>query len=326
MITFFYILVEITLKRENIRSRGDFLNYYEQIKSLFISNEVYKKVKDYSKNKSDVKTYYNVGKLLIEAQGGEVRAKYGDNLIKEYSIKLTHELKDNKYSYRNLMNMRKFYLVFRNEKVNALRSQLSWSHYRELLLLKDFDKIKYYINLSINNNLSYRELSQKIRSNEYERLDETTKEKLKIKEDLKIPDLVKNPILIKNNFNYKEISEKVLEKLILENIESFMNELGNSFCFVGSEYKIKIGDRYNYIDLLLYNIKYKCYVVIELKVTELKKEHIGQIQVYMNYIYNNLKKLKQDKTIGIIICKKENNYIIEYCSDDRIIAREYVLV
>ena len=139
-------------------------------------------------------------------------------------------------------------------------------------------------------------------------------------------DFVKNPILIKNNFNYKEISEKVLKKLILENIESFMNELGNSFCFVGSEYKIKIGDRYNYIDLLLFNIEYNCYVVIELKVTELKKEHIGQIQVYMNYIDNNLKKIEQDKTIGIIICKKENNYIIEYCSDDRIIAREYELV
>ncbi len=105
-----------------------------------------------------------------------------------------------------------------------------------------------------------------------------------------------------------------------------MNELGNSFCFVGSEYKIKIGNRYNYIDLLLFNIEYNCYVVIELKVTELKKEHVGQIQVYMNYIDNNLKKLSQDSTIGIIICKKDNNYIIEYCSDDRIIAREYSLV
>ena len=138
-------------------------------------------------------------------------------------------------------------------------------------------------------------------------------------------DFVKNPVLIKNNFNYKEISEKVLKKLILENIESFMNELGNSFCFVGSEYKIKIGNRYNYIDLLLFNIEYNCYVVIELKVTELKKEHVGQIQVYMNYIDNNLKKISQDSTIGII-CKKDNNYIIEYCSDDRIIAREYSLV
>ena len=139
-------------------------------------------------------------------------------------------------------------------------------------------------------------------------------------------DFVKNPVLIKNNFNYKEISEKVLKKLILENIESFMNELGNSFCFVGSEYKIKIGNRYNYIDLLLYNIKYKCYVVVELKVTELNSNHIGQIQKYMNYIDKNIKNIDDNKTVGIIICKKENRYVIEYCSDDRIISREYELV
>ena len=105
-----------------------------------------------------------------------------------------------------------------------------------------------------------------------------------------------------------------------------MKELGNSFCFIGSEYKIKLGNTYNYIDLLLYNIEYNCYVVIELKVTELKKEHIGQIEIYMNYIDNNLKKNNQNKTIGIIICKRENKYIIEYCSDKRIIAKEYELV
>ena len=105
-----------------------------------------------------------------------------------------------------------------------------------------------------------------------------------------------------------------------------MKELGNLFCFIGSEYKIKIGNTFNYIDLLLFNIEFNCYVVIELKVTELKKEHIGQIQVYMNYIDTNLKNINQNNTIGIIICKKENKYIIEYCSDKRIIAREYILI
>jgi predicted nuclease of restriction endonuclease-like (RecB) superfamily len=195
-----------------------------------------------------------------------------------------------------------------------------------LLPLKDNSKINYYINQIILLNLSRNELRTKIKNKEYERLDEESKKKLKEKEELKVMDLVKNPIQIRNTNDYNEISENILKKLILENIESFMNELGNSFCFVGSEYKIKIGDRYNYIDLLLFNIEYNCYVVIELKVTELKKEHVGQIQVYMNYIDNNLKKLSQDSTIGIIICKKDNNYIIEYCSDDRIIAREYELV
>ena len=105
-----------------------------------------------------------------------------------------------------------------------------------------------------------------------------------------------------------------------------MNELGNSFSFIGSEYKIRIDNTFNYIDLLLFNIEYNCYVVVELKVTELKKEHIGQIQVYMNYIDENIRKINQDKTIGIIICKQDNAYVIKYCSDDRIIAREYELV
>ena len=112
----------------------------------------------------------------------------------------------------------------------------------------------------------------------------------------------------------------------MEDIESFMKELGNSFCFIGSEYRIKIGDRYNYIDLLLFNIDFNCYVVVELKVTELKKEYIGQIQIYMNYIDLNLKKINHDRTIGIIVCRYNNEYVIEYCSDDRIIAREYELV
>ena len=105
-----------------------------------------------------------------------------------------------------------------------------------------------------------------------------------------------------------------------------MSEIGFGFTYVGNEFKIKLGDKYNYIDLLLFNIEYNCYVVVELKVTELKKEHIGQIQVYMNYIDNNLKKVNQNKTIGIIICKRDNKYIIEYCSDERIFAREYELV
>lgn len=105
-----------------------------------------------------------------------------------------------------------------------------------------------------------------------------------------------------------------------------MKELGNGFSFIGSEYKIKLGHRYNYIDLLLYNIKFNCYIVVELKVTELKKEHIGQIQVYMNYIDKTIKKRNHDKTIGIIIVKKNNKYIIEYCSDERINVKEYQLV
>ena len=105
-----------------------------------------------------------------------------------------------------------------------------------------------------------------------------------------------------------------------------MKELGDGFCFIGSEYKIKIGNSYNYIDLLLFNIEFNCYVVIELKITELKKELIGQIEIYMNYIDKNIKKITHDNTIGIIICRRNNKFIMEYCSDKRILTKEYELV
>ena len=301
------------------------MNYYEQIKELLISNEVYKKVKDYSKNKSEVDTYYNVGKLIVEAQNGQTRAKYGDNLIKKFSEKLVVEL-NKKYSYRNLMNMRKFYLVFRNEKVNALRSQLTWSHYRELLSLKSYEAIKYYTNIAVKYNLGYRELILRIKNNEYERLPLETKSKLVNSERIEINDLIPNPILIQNKNIIKIVTEKVLHSLILENIEDFMKELGNSFSFIGSEYKIKIGDRNYYIDLLLFNIKYNCYVVVELKITEFKVEYISQVQKYMNFIDKNIKEIDNNKTMGILICKKENRFVIEYCSDERIAVREYEFV
>ena len=191
--------------------------------------------------------------------------------------------------------------------------------------IKDINKIEYYSNLAISQNLSYRKLQERIKSKEYERLPEESKLKLSNKENIEISDLVKDPIIIKNKTNKEVISEKILQQLIMEDISSFLEELGNGFTFIKNEYPIKIGDRYNYIDLLLFNIKYNAYVVIELKITELKKEHIGQIEIYMNYIDKKIKTIYQDKTIGIIIVKKNNKYVIEYSSDERILSKEYVL-
>ena len=294
------------------------MNYYNEIKNELLNNEINKKIKDYSKNRSDLHTYYNVGKILYDAG-----KHYGEGIIKNYSIKLTREI-GKKYNSTNLKRMRQFYLMI--EKGAPIGHQLSWSHYRELIPLKDINAIKYYIYLCERLNLTRNELVLKIRNREYERLDEETKSKIVTKNEYSIVDFVKNPILIRNNYNYEEISEKVLQKMILEDIPIFLEELGDGFTFIKNEYKIKIGDRYNYIDLLLYNIEFNCYVVVELKVTELKKEHIGQIEIYMNYIDNNLKRTTQDKTIGIIICKRDNKYIIEYASDKRILTREYVVI
>ena len=301
------------------------MNYYNEIKNKLIDNEVYKRVKDYSKNRNDLNTYYEVGKLLIEAQGGENRAKYGDRLIKEYSERLYNEL-GKKYDITTLKRYRQFYLKI--EKGAAMRHQLSWTHYRELLTLDNINELNYYVEITIEQNLSYRQLREKIKTKEYQRLDNNTKLKLINKEKLDIKDNIKNPIVIhnKNNLDKENISEKVLKNLILEDLDNFLKELGSGFCYIENEYKIKIGSTYNYIDLLLFNIKYNCYVVIELKVCKLKKEHIGQIEVYMNYIDKNIKTINQDKTIGIIISRRDNHYYIEYSSDKRIYTRYYELI
>ena len=300
------------------------MNYYNEIKNELINNEVYKRVKDYSKNKNELSTYYNVGKLLIEAQGGEERAKYGDGLIKEYSKKLSEEL-GGKYNITTLKRMRQFYLII--EKGATLWHQLTWSHYRELLTFDNIDEINYYIKQTGDYNLSVRELREKIKSKEYQRLDDNTKLKLINKEETVVSDFIKNPIVIRYKYNIdkESITEKILQRLILEDIPSFLKELGEGFTFVENEYKIKIGNTYNYIDILLFNYIYNCFVVIELKVTELKKEHIGQIQIYMNYVDKNIKTINQDKTIGVIICKKDNGYYIEYSSDNRIFSKNYIL-
>ena len=295
------------------------MNYYNEIKNKLIDNEVYSRVKDYSKERHRVITYFETGKLLYEAG-----SKYGEDIIGQYSKKLIKEV-GKQYSERTLRRMRQLYTMFDNEKWSPMVTKLTWSHYIVLMSIKDINEINYYLNICIIQSLSKRELEERIKHNEYERIPEETKNKLIKKEKSEVKDFVKNPILIKNIYNYSEISEKILKQLILEHIEQFMKELGNSFCFIGSEYKIKIGEKYNYIDLLLYNIKFKCYVVVELKITELKKEYIGQIQTYMNYIDKNIKTINENKIIGIIIVRKDNKFIMEYCSDKRILATQYIL-
>ena len=293
------------------------MNYYSEIKNELVNNEIYKRVKDYSKNKHDLSTYYNVGKLLSEAG-----KSYGDGIIKEYSKRLTNEL-GKKYSYTYLTRMRQFYLL--GKKVAPLAQQLTWSHYVELISLKNIDEIRYYIDISASQNLSRNELRNRIKSKEYERLDNKTKEKLINKEDTLVSDFIKDPIIINNSLNHIEISERVLKELILNDLDIFLKQLGNGFCYIENEYKIKIGNTYNYIDILLFNYQFNCFVVVELKVTELRKEHIGQIEIYMNYIDKNIKRIGMSNTIGLIISKYKNEYIIEYSSDSRIKVTTYLI-
>ena len=296
------------------------MNYYNEIKNKLIDNEIYSKVKDYSKEKHKVITYFKVGKLLDEAG-----SKYGDNILNDYSNRLVVEF-GRKYNERTLRRIRQYYRIFKDEKWSPLATKLSWSHYSELLSIKDENELIYYINIAYEKNLSKRELREKIKNNEYQRMPIETKNKIVSKDKIEVKDLVPNPILIRNRNNTEIVTEKALHNLILEDIESFMKELGNSFSFIGSEYKIKIGDRNHYIDLLLFNINFNCYVVVELKVTEFKVEYISQVQKYMNYIDKNVKEQFNKDTMGILICKRENKFVIEYCSDERIAVREYEIV
>ena len=296
------------------------MNYYNEIKEKLIKSEIYDRVKDYSKDRNKIFVYFETVRLLSEA-GKE----YGKNIIKQYSEKLMIEV-GKKYNERNLRYMRQFYEMISETKWNAMRSKLCWSHYREVLSLKNINAIIYYLSECEDKNLTQRQLHDLIKNNTYNRLSNNTKNKIIKRQKIDIKDLIPNPIIIKKTSSNEKFSEYALKESILNNLDNFLLQLGTGYSYVGNEYKIKIGNSYNYIDLILFNYKYNCFVIVELKVTELKKEHIGQIEVYMNYIDNNLRRINQDKTIGIIITKKDNKYIIEYSSDERILSREYLLI
>jgi len=298
--------------------RTDLMNYYNEIKDTLIKNEVYKKAKDYSKNKSDLNSYYEVGRLLIEAQGGEERAKYGNKIIKEYSLKLTKELGKG-YSTRNLKYMKQFYLLI--QKGQTVSAQLTWSHYTELLRLSNLEEINYYIYIIENQNLSIRELREKIKTNEYERIG--YKEEL---EKPKVNTLIKNPVVIKSKNIPKKITEYVLHNLILENMDDFLKELGIGFAYIGHEVKIKIGKDKHSIDFLLFNYKFNCFVVIEIKTTQFEARYTGQVKKYINYVDENIKEPFNDKTVGVIICKDINGYVLKYCTDNRVFTTTYEVV
>ena len=302
------------------------MNYYNEIKSILVDNAIGRKVREYKSNQKDLESYYNVGKLLVEAQGGEERAKYGDGLIKEYSKRLTTELGKG-YSTRMLKRMRLFYLLI--QKGTPLAAQfkninMTWSNVCEIMQLKNSEKMKYYLELSNKLCLTKRELREKIKSKEYERLDSKIKEKLMKQEEISVRDKIPDPIVLEGLEYREKLTEKVVQKWIDENPASFCKSLGEGYSYIESQYKIKIGSNYNYIDVLLFNVIDMNYVVVEIKVNELKKEHIGQIETYMNYIDINLKKDFHNKTTGILLVRENNKWLIKYINNDGIIIRNYI--
>ena len=293
-------------------------NYLENIRGYIVSEQARTIVRDYNANKSKLETYYNIGKELSEAG-----KHYGEGIVKKYAIELTNEFGTN-YGVTNLKYMRQFYNFVK--KGHPLGDQLSWTHYKILLPLKDVNEIKFYIDLTIRNNLSKRALAERIKSDEYDRLPLETKIKLKESKEVKEKDMVPNTIVVPSSKLKEELTEKVLENLIIDNISYVMEQLGEGYCFIKNQYKINIGNKNNYIDILLFNIKYNNYVVIELKVREFRKEDIGQILLYMNYIDKEVKNITHNKTMGIIITKEVDKFVVRYVNHNNIAISSINLV
>lgn len=297
------------------------MNYYDEIKNYIKKVEIGRAIREANANYELVDSYWNIGKLIVDAQGGKEKAKYGNKLIRTWSEKLTKEYGKG-YSYENLFKFRKFYLTF--PIVDTLCPQLSWSVIRTLLPIVDTNKRNYYINLCIENKLSVRELKQEIKSNSYERL-EHKPDKIDIVVPTKVPSIAnnfKNPILLKLKNNEIK-NESDLEKLIYSQLSYVFLQLGNGFTWVGNQYKISDGNKNYFIDMLLYNYVYNCFVVVEIKCRKLKKEDKGQVEFYMNLVDNFVKEASNNPTIGIIITKNQDKFIANFVKSEKLIPLTY---
>uniref|UniRef100_UPI003FEE3B14 PDDEXK nuclease domain-containing protein n=1 Tax=Candidatus Onthocola sp. TaxID=3085646 RepID=UPI003FEE3B14 len=300
------------------------MNYYDEVNSYVKKVEIGKAIRETNANMELVECYWNVGRLIVEAQGGKEKAKYGNELIKTWAEKLTEEYGKG-YNYTNLSRFRQFYLAF--PIVAPLGQQLSWTIIRTILPIKDENKRNYYINLCIANNLSKRELEKEIKSNSYERL-EYKPDKIDVVVSTKVPAIVnnfKNPILLE--LKDKEIkSESDLEKLIYSQLSYVFLQLGKGFTWVGNQYKVSDGNKNYFIDMLLYNVKYNCYVVVEIKCRKLKKEDKGQVEFYMNLVDNYVKEPSNNPTIGIIITKDQDKFVANFVRSEKVVPLTYEFV
>ncbi len=299
------------------------MDYYNKIKDVIEKKEVNEGVRRLQSNKDTLSAYYEIGRLLVEAQGGENKSKYGDMLIKNWSKKLM-EIYGKGYSTTNLKRMRQFYII---QKGAPVVDQLTWTHWTILLPIKNENERNYYINQCILNNLSKRELIKLIKEKAFDRLSYADKENVKLIDNKDEPnyslkDMLLDPIIIKAP-NKEKLSEKMLKKYIIEELRDIFLQLGSGFLYAGSEYKISYLDKNFYIDMLLFNINLNCYIPVELKLNKTNYKDISQIRLYMSLVDKTLKKKHHSKTIGLIISKKNDKFILQYVNDEGIYMVSY---
>lgn len=300
------------------------MDNYKEIETLIKKVEIGKEIRERQINYELVDAYWNIGKLIVDAQGGKEKSKYGDKLLKEWSEKLTQEYGKG-YDYTNLSRFRQLYLYF--PIIGPVGQQLNWTIIRTILPIKDENKRNYYINLCVKNNLSKRELIKEIKSNSFERL-EHKPDKVDIITSTNVPAITenfKNPILLNLNGNKVE-NEKDLEKLIYSQLSYVFMQLGNDFTWVGNQYKISDGNKNYYIDMLLYNVNYNCYVVVEIKCRSLKKEDKGQTEFYMTLVDKYKKRANNNPTIGIIITREQDKFVANFVKSEKLVPLTYELV
>lgn len=268
-------------------------------------------------------TYWQIAKLIIEdEQQGKERAEYGKYTLKKLSQKLTLEFGKG-FDESNLRNMRSFYHVF--PICDALRHELSWTHYRLLIRLDNADKMNYYINESVQNNWNYRDLKRQINSLAYERVLEHKKSSPET-----IHSVLKDPYIFEflGLKAYEQFSEKEIETVIIDHIQKFLLEFGKGFAFVARQQHISTDTSDFYIDLVFYNYILKCFVIIDLKTGELSHQDIGQIDMYVR-MYDDLKRGEGDNpTIGILLCSEKDETIVKYSvlnDKNNLFASKYLL-
>ena len=304
---------------------------YKEVKQVIEEsrNTAYRAV-----NFAMVKAYWSIGKLIIEEeQNGEQRAEYGEALIDGLSQKLTKEYGKG-FSNRNLRHIRQFYRTF--PKWNAVRSELSWTHYRLLLSVENGKAREFYMKEAIDCNWSTRSLNRQIANLYYERMfmsrndKEVKKEAIQKTQEQVASDIIKDPYVLEflglqDNTKFRE-SE--LEQAIIDKLQDFLLELGKGFAFVGRQHRLTTETgKHFYVDLVFYNYILKCFLVIDLKTTELTHQDIGQIDMYVRYFEDKIRQENDNPTIGLILCTKKDNTVVKYSllSDSKqIFASKYM--
>jgi len=312
-----------------------------------MNNELYKDVKELlQKAKSKVyqtinstmtQTYYEIGKRIVEEeQGGETRAQYGKALLKSLSIQLCIEFGKG-YSEQNLKNMRQFYLSFQKRQTLSSEFKLSWSHYIFLTRIENIDERNFYEIEAIENNWSLRELKRQFDTGLFERL-ALSKDKSKVKELAtkgqivqSVDDMIKDPYILEfvGLPELSSYSESDLEQKLIDKLEHFLLELGKGFTFVARQKRLTIDEKHFKVDLVFYNRLLKSFVVIDLKIGELKHQDIGQMMMYVNYFDRFEKTEDENPTVGIILCKDKSNTLVELTlpkENNQIYASKYLTV